>query len=313
MAITNETGWLGTSEPAGDEPDEIRRHELGEFLRSRRERILPAEVGLPAGGRRRTPGLRREEVAQLAGVGVTWYTWLEQGRDINVSEQVLDAVSRTLRFDPHERAHLMRLAGLTEFDTTRECEAVPEPIHKMLGRLDPFPAAVLNACQDILAFNNAYCHLMCDISSLPLEDRNCLWLACTHPVWRESMLDWEEAVARLVAQFRGAMAEHLAETRWRGLVRRLSEASPEFVAMWERHEVVGPENRKKQLLHAEVGLLRLDLTGLWLGPLVGTRLVSYVPSDDATLERLERLALLHPPAPRDESVLELALDGVSPS
>src|SRR5207237_4381454 len=88
-----------------------RRQELADFLRSRRERITPEQVGLPSGGRRRTPGLRREEVAQLAGVGVTWYTWLEQGRDINASEQVLQAIARTLRLDPHEHTHLFRLAG----------------------------------------------------------------------------------------------------------------------------------------------------------------------------------------------------------
>ena len=109
----------------GDGPDQARREELGAFLRNRRERILPEQMGLPAGGRRRTPGLRREEVAQLAGVGVTWYTWLEQGRDINVSDQVLEAVSRTLMFDPHERAHVMTLAGLGELEAARECSAFP--------------------------------------------------------------------------------------------------------------------------------------------------------------------------------------------
>src|SRR5215831_2825823 len=94
------------------DPDEIRRRELSAFLRSRRERLTPLQAGLPANGRRRTPGLRREEVAQLAGVGVTWYTWLEQGRDINPSAQVLDAIARTLQFDVHEHSHLFTLAGI---------------------------------------------------------------------------------------------------------------------------------------------------------------------------------------------------------
>ena len=137
-------------------PDSIRREELGDFLRSRRERILPEQVGLPAGGRRRTPGLRREEVAQLAGVGVTWYTWLEQGRDINVSDQVLEAVARTLMFDNHERAHVMTLAGLGEFETARECQGLPPTMQLLLDQLDPYPATVLNARHDVLAFNRAY-------------------------------------------------------------------------------------------------------------------------------------------------------------
>src|SRR5947199_5879920 len=130
--------------------DAVRRGELAAFLRSRRERITPDQVGLPPGGRRRTPGLRREEVAQLAGVGVTWYTWLEQGRDIHASEQVLDAIANTLRLDPNERSHLFTLAGLPEAPGLRECRAVPEPVHVMLRQLEPFPACVQNARTDIL-------------------------------------------------------------------------------------------------------------------------------------------------------------------
>ena len=105
-------------------PDALRRRELGEFLRSRRERIAPQQVGVAYNGRRRTPGLRREEVAQLSGVGVTWYTWLEQGRDIHVSEQVLTAIARTLMLDRDERAHLFTLAGATDQGVAKECHAV---------------------------------------------------------------------------------------------------------------------------------------------------------------------------------------------
>src|SRR5437868_15491768 len=106
------------------DPDLVRRHELAAFLRSRRERITPEQIGLRPSRRRRTPGLRREEVAQLAGVGVTWYTWLEQGRDINASAQVLDAIAKTLRFDAHERSHLFTLAGATDTTIGDESRAV---------------------------------------------------------------------------------------------------------------------------------------------------------------------------------------------
>src|SRR6202048_1959540 len=115
--------------------DQDRRRELGHFVRTRRERLSPKSVGLPKGAARRTPGLRREEVAQLAGVGVTWYTWLEQGRDINVSDQVLEAVSRTLMFDPHERAHVMTLAGLGELEAARECSAFPPSLQLVLDQM----------------------------------------------------------------------------------------------------------------------------------------------------------------------------------
>src|SRR5437588_2620176 len=106
--------------------DAVRRGELAAFLRSRRERITPEQVGLPPGGRRRTPGLRREEVAQLAGVGVTWYTWLEQGRDIHASDQVLAAIAATLQLDPYERAHLYTLAGQPEPPLTQDCRFVTD-------------------------------------------------------------------------------------------------------------------------------------------------------------------------------------------
>src|ERR1700757_4989425 len=117
--------------------DEIRRHELSDFLRTRRARISPAGIGFPAAHRRRrTPGLRREEVAQLAGMSTTWYTWLEQGRDINVSDQVLDSLSRTLRLDHDERRHLFTLAGTRDPATTAECDAVTPQMRDVLTKLD---------------------------------------------------------------------------------------------------------------------------------------------------------------------------------
>jgi transcriptional regulator with XRE-family HTH domain len=273
---------------------EQSRRELGAFLRSRREAITPAQVGLPANGRRRTPGLRREEVAQLAGVGVTWYTWLEQGRDITVSEQVLEAVSRTLMLDPAERNHLFTLAGGGEHEMQKECQSLSPSIQVILDGLNPFPAAVQNARFQILAFNDSYNHLIDNLSALPFEDRNSMWLCFTNPFWRAATVDWEDVVGRMVAQLRAAMAEHLAEPAWKTLVSRLATASPEFAEMWERHEVRGLENRTKNIINRKVGLLRLDYTNLWFGPRLGTRLVTYTPVDDTTRTRLEKLAAESP-------------------
>src|SRR5215472_18226759 len=123
-----------------------RRAELAAFLRSRRERIGPEQAGLPPAPRRRTPGLRREEVAQLAGVGVTWYTWLEQGRPINASTQVLDAIARTLRLDPVERTHLFRLADVPAGDQLASCADCPLPaeVQHVLDALAACPASVVN-------------------------------------------------------------------------------------------------------------------------------------------------------------------------
>src|SRR5580698_4786405 len=158
-----------------------RRHELAGFLRSRRERILPQQVGLPPAARRRTPGLRREEVATLAGVGVTWYTWLEQGRDINASPQVLDAVARTLLLDPHEREHLFRLADTPDGNGQGDCGSLPPTAQLLLDQLEPYPACVRNARYDILAFNTAYENLMGPLRNVPFDDRNSLWRVFTRP------------------------------------------------------------------------------------------------------------------------------------
>ncbi|MFD7628220.1 helix-turn-helix transcriptional regulator [Streptomyces sp. NPDC059851] len=271
---------------------DVRRHELAEFLRSRRERITPEQVGLPRGRRRRTPGLRREEVAQLSAVGVTWYTWLEQAREIQVSAQVLDAVARALLLDASERAHLFALACTADPAPNTPCPSVTPALRAMLDQLAPFPACVQNSRYDILAYNSTYGRLLCDLDALPPEDRNCLWLAFTDPDWRRSVVDHAEMVRVLAAKFRASMAEHLAEPAWKGLVARLEARSPEFREVWARREVVGQGARAKYVLNPQVGLLHLEHTSLWLGPAPGPRLVTYAPLDEETRRRLERLQTL---------------------
>jgi transcriptional regulator with XRE-family HTH domain len=269
--------------------NELRRRELAAFLRSRRERIGPEQVGLPPSRRRRTPGLRREEVAQLTGVGVTWYTWLEQGRDINASAQVLDAVARTLRLDAHERSHLFTLAGLPDTTIAHECETLCPTAQLLLDQLEPFPACVINARWDLLAFNRVYAGIFPGLDTMPIEDRNCLWLAFTDPRWRDAIVDWDDGVARMVAQYRAAMAEYIDEPAWKSLVARLHRASPDFTAVWERRDVQGTQGPAKRILHPTVGLLVLDYTSLWLEQRLGTRIVTCTPADEATRAKLERL------------------------
>jgi hypothetical protein len=265
------------------------RHELASVLRSRRERIAPEQIGLPPGRRRRTPGLRREEVAQLAAVGVTWYTWLEQARDIQVSAQVADAIARALQLDSNERAHLFVLAGVPDPNPLAECAGMSHSIREMLERLEPLPAAVVNSHCDVIAYNRTYGRLVDDLDALPPEDRNIMWLAFTHPAWREALVDRDDAVRMLVAKYRSAMAEHLAEPAWKLLVKRLQQASPEFCEIWERHEILQPDNRAKRYLNPHVGLLTFEFTNLWLGPRQGPRLTTYTPVDDITRARLQRL------------------------
>ncbi|QKV95072.1 helix-turn-helix domain-containing protein [Streptomyces sp. NA02950] len=268
---------------------EIRRGELAAFLRSRRERITPEQVGLPRGRRRRTPGLRREEVAHLSAVGVTWYTWLEQARDIHVSAQVLDAIARALLLDRSERAHLFALAGAADPTPASECVGVSQALQTMLDQLEPFPACVQNSRFDVLAYNSTYGLLLCDLDQVPPEDRNCLWLAFTHEGWRTGLVERDEVIRLMAAKFRAAMAEHVAEPAWKALVKRLEDASPEFREVWARHEVLRPSDKVKLFRQSQVGLLRLSATSLWTGPNQGPKLLTYTPADTESRERLERL------------------------
>jgi transcriptional regulator with XRE-family HTH domain len=267
-----------------------RRHELATFLRSRRERITPDDVGLPAGGRRRTPGLRREEVAHLAGVGVTWYTWLEQGRDINASAQVLEAVARTLRMDHQERTHLFRLAGIAPSAGDGECAMLPDHLQDVLDQLNPFPAVVTSARFDLLAHNTAYNFMVDDLDSIPEDERNLIWLFFTHPVWRAVCDGWDAAGDHLVAQLRSGMASHLDDPLWTDLVDRLLAASPEFTRRWERHDVTATPMAVKRFRNRLVGELYLNPTKLWLGRTGVAQLTTYSPADEETRIRLERLA-----------------------
>jgi transcriptional regulator with XRE-family HTH domain len=268
---------------------ELRRRELGAFVRSRRERTSPEDVGLPPSRRRRTPGLRREEVAQLAGVGVTWYTWLEQGRDINPSAEVLDAIARTLRFDAHEHAHLFTLAGVATTTIDDECVKLSSNVQPILDQLEPLPAVVLTARLDLLAFNRVYASFHPGLETMPIEDRNALWLAFTNPQWREVIVEWDEVIGRLVAEYRAGMAEHLDDPAWKTLVSRLHRASPEFTAFWERHDVLGAESRTKLAQHPQVGLVRMEYTNLWLDQRRGMRIIVFRPADDASRTRIETL------------------------
>lgn len=287
---------LDQAENTAPDPATLRRKELAAFLRSRRERLSPDQLGLPQVGRRRTPGLRREEVAQHAGVGVTWYTWLEQARDINVSELVLDAIARTLLLDPHERAHLFTLAGSPLTEVGPDCAPVTDQVRQLMAKLHPYPACVTNGRYDLLAYNRAYAVLVGDLDALPFDQRNTLWLAFTSPTMRASLPEWDVAVRRMVAQYRGAMADHVGEPTWKCMVKRLKEASPEFVELWQRHDIAAPENLTKYFRHPQLGSLRFSYTNLWLSQRIGVRLVTYTPDDAETEARLLRVDDLEPRA-----------------
>ncbi len=267
-----------------------RRSELAAFLRSRRERIRPEDAGLAPGIRRRTAGLRREEVAQLSGVGVTWYTWLEQGRPINASTQVLDAVARTLRLDHPEREHLYRLAEVPAAAPAPEAGllAVPE-IQQILDGLTTLPASVVNERFDLLSWNAAFAVLFPTVVSVPRADRNTLWLCFTHPPCCHPYVNRADQLGRMVAQLRAAYGRHVGEPAWTGFVRRLQAASPEFGRMWAQHEVASPASYLKIFRHPAHKRLSMTTNSLAVLAAPGTRMVVYTPADETTRRAVARL------------------------
>ena len=264
-----------------------RRSELAAFLRSRRERITPRDAGLAPGIRRRTAGLRREEVAQLSGVGVTWYTWLEQGRPINASTQVLDAVARTLKLDQAEREHLYRLADVPRAAPAPEAVLLSSPeIQQILDALTTLPACLLNERFDLLAWNAAYAALFPTTVRVPAPDRNTLWLCFTQPDCCHPYVNRADQLGRLVAQLRAAYGRHVGEPAWTGFVRRLQAASPEFARMWAEHEVGSPTTYLKILRHPAHPRLAMTTNSLAVLAAPGTRVVVYTPADDPTRRAL---------------------------
>ncbi|MFG1705497.1 helix-turn-helix transcriptional regulator [Nonomuraea sp. M3C6] len=258
----------------------MRRSDLAAFLRSRRERITPEMVDLAPGPRRRTPGLRREEVAQLAGVGVTWYTWLEQGRPINASPQVLDAIARTLRLDSAERHHLYRLSGQAEVPIAAGSGQVTPEMQQILDRLGDLPACLSNSRYDALAWNAAYAALFPETVSAPEGERNSLWQVCVNPAPATALLNRDQELGRAVAVFRGAYSRHTDDPCWQDFVRRLSAESAEFARLWARQDVADPGPRVKEYKHVLLGELRFGTTSFTAVPEV--RLVVYTPMDDET-------------------------------
>lgn len=259
------------------------RKQLGAFLRARRESLDPQRLGLPRSGRRRTPGLRREEVAMLADVGVTWYTWLEQGREVNPSAAVMQAVAEALQCSALETRHLFVLAGLTPLESANvpPCEGISPGTRRMLDSLLPQPASIQKPDFDIVAWNDAFCRLMgVDFSTIPEEDRNCIYLYLTHPGWRSRLAN-RDALVTFVSYFRAAMAEHRGNPAWENKLARFFAASSEFEALWhQRYEVRGVENQIKNFQHPEFGHFQLQQMYWYSAPRNGSRLLVYLPVDE---------------------------------
>jgi transcriptional regulator with XRE-family HTH domain len=271
-------------------PPSARHAELTDFLRTRRAQVTPAQVGLEANGRRRTPGLRREEVAQLAGVGLSWYTWLEQGRDIHPSAHVLDAIARVLALDAAERAHLFHLARvelpLPEGDYPRQ--ASPE-LRAIVAGLVPHPAFVTGPRADLLAWNRPAVAVFTDFGAMPPEGRNLLRWLFADPARDHTAATWEDTAKHTLARFRAQHARRPDDPSFAALIEELSAVSPEFRAWWPRHEVVAEQAGTKTIDGHALGTLRLHHLQSTPTSDPELRLTMYVPADAETRRILTSL------------------------
>jgi transcriptional regulator with XRE-family HTH domain len=218
--------------------DESPRRELSEFLKTRRARLAPLDVGLPAGNGRRIRGLRREEIAVLAGVGLTWYTWLEQGRDIQVSTPFLENLARALRLTEAERAHLFTLAQHRPPPIVPRLSP-PEALQKVQAILDTIhsPAYARNSRFDVIAWNGANTRMFGDFASVPEKERNIIQLMFARSYYRETMLNWEQDARSLVAKFRLNYGQAVGRAEFSSFVQEMLACSDDFRRMWSEHEV----------------------------------------------------------------------------
>lgn len=236
-----------------------RKLELGQFLRSRRERTAPTERMVASHPRRRTPGLRREEVADAAGVSLSWYTWLEQGRDINVSPEALRRVSRALLLEQHEVAHVFRLAGLGLPE-----EAPPLPItvnpslQRLLDAMVYIPSYVHNSRWDRIAWNDASLALMGDFSKDPFEERNTVWRTFLNPEVRGYTEDWSSLAQIVVAEFNSSYGRQFEDPWLKQFVEGLAAMSPEFQELWELRAVLPRQVKPTCINHTSAGRFYLE-------------------------------------------------------
>lgn len=251
---------------------------LADCLRNRRESLSPLDVGLPAGKRRRTPGLRREEVAALAGVGITWYTWLEQGRSIRVSSHFLDNLSRVLKLDEIERRHLFLLAHQRPPALTAQTGCQLSPMTRLLlDDLTLRPSYVLNLRWDVLGWNEAADALF-GFSQRPLSERNMLWMLFADDQLNSKIVEWSVQAPQVLASFRRDFARAPEDEDMVSLVAILSEISGDFKNLWSQHDVHGRCEGRRTFRLADEGDVPFDHSSFIVDEDEHLRLVFYARS-----------------------------------
>lgn len=265
--------------------------ELGNFLKTRRNRISPLQVGLPVGTRRRTPGLRREEIAQLAGIGLTWYTWLEQGRQINVSDQVLESLSKVLLLDDEERKHLFTLAmkplpNENDFNKGQ----LKDSLQNVLDSLETSPAYIMDQRWNICGWNKSACRVFGDFSQIDQLERNVVYMMFCKNEYMELFEDWEFHAKGIIARFRVMCGKNIADPWVADFTNNLKEKSADFNLWWSMYKINSMSDITKELVHPVVGKLVFEFNSFDVSDNPNLKMLIHTPVlGTGTIDKMKHL------------------------
>ncbi|GGG62073.1 helix-turn-helix transcriptional regulator [Paenibacillus radicis (ex Gao et al. 2016)] len=267
---------------------QTRLQALSAFLKQQRSKIAPESVGLAAGTRRRTPGLRREEVAQLAGVSTTWYTWLEQGRDIRVSSSVLDCVATALQLSVDERKYLFALALETGGQTApMEGQAQHEispSLKRILQELRNCPTIITDRRYDIVGWNEAAAHVFLDFERIPADQRNMIRMLFTRKELQRLAVNWEHFTSGFLAIFRAYYGQYVEDDWYERFLEEMKTAHPDFERLWRQSEVKSAPEVLIEFRHAKAGKMLFHLTSLQVQGSADLRCSIYTPAPESSTE-----------------------------
>jgi transcriptional regulator with XRE-family HTH domain len=267
-----------------------QRAQLSEFLKSCRARLSPATMGLPPGGRRRTPGLRREDVAALAGLSATWYTWLEQGRDVRASDRVLESLSRTLRLSIEERDYLFSLAQNRPAPLQpARVEDVPETVKRTLEALN-VPAEVITPRWDVIYWNDMVTRCFRDYGSMPPERRNLIRILMTSPEYLEDPAAYDAMARRITAKLRVDYSQAAGDPSFDALIEEMSEISPAFRELWRSPEIRTRSEGVHLLKHPQLGGITFEHTSYVVEGAPSLRVVIFAPHDPESARKIAEIA-----------------------
>ncbi|PEX13389.1 helix-turn-helix transcriptional regulator [Bacillus cereus] len=273
--------------------NKTRREALSAFLKTKRAQISPESIGLPAGTRRRTPGLRREEVAQLAGVSTTWYTWLEQGRDIKVSTIVLDCISKALQLNNDETDYLYDLAFESNSESTspkKDQSKLSPSLIRILDELTYCPTIITDRHCHIVGWNPAAAYVFLDFEQIPNDQRNLIRLVFTRKELKALAVNWDHFVKGFLAIFRTYYGRYLDDEWYSQFIKEMSHSHPEFQDLWKESQVSKAPDMIIEFRHAKAGKMLFNLTSLQVQGDMDLRCSIYTPVGETDTEnKLKRL------------------------